>query len=461
MIRPLVTALLCCGCALTAIAGPADRLAEAVRFRTISTQDPALTDYGEFQRFNDFLRATYPRVFAELQVDVVNGYSLMLTWPGADPAAGAILFTAHTDVVPVEPGTEADWAHPPFAGVIADGIVHGRGTLDDKHGVISLLEAVASLLSEGYRPRKTVVLAFGHDEEVSGRRGAAKIAALMQERGLHFDWLVDEGGLVVTGNPLLPDRPLALVAVAEKGYVTLILEASGEGGHSSMPPPESTIARLSRALVRIEENPFPPRLVGPVRAMLESVAPYTPQPRQAVLENLWLTRPLVLTEMSESRLTNPYVRTTTALTMFNAGVKENVVPQRAEARVNFRLLPGDTPDGLVARIADIVADPGIEIRYDNWNRVPPVADYNGRGFDVIRAAVAETYPDAVVAPSLLVATTDTRHYIDVADDIYRFHGAVIPMSATPGIHGTNEQIGVESFEKTVAIAAHMIRKGAE
>jgi carboxypeptidase PM20D1 len=164
--------------------------------------------------------------------------------------------------------------------------------------------------------------------------------------------------------------------------------------------------------------------------------------------------------MTEDHTTNAYVRTTTAVTMFNAGVKENVVPQRAEARVNFRLLPGDTPDMVVERITEIVADPSISIRYDNWDRIAPVADYRGSGFDTIRAAVAEVYPEALVVPTLLVATTDTRHYIDVADDIYRFHGAMIPMSDTSGIHGTNERIGVESFQRTVEIATHMIRKGS-
>ncbi len=461
MIRPLLAAVACCVLTLSAVAGPAERLAESIRFRTISNQDPAQTDFAEFQRFNDFLRATYPRVFDELEVEVVNGYSLLLTWRGSEPDAGAILFTAHSDVVPIEPGTEGDWEHPPFDGVIADGIVHGRGTLDDKLGVISLLEAVGGLLAEDFEPRKTVVLAFGHDEEVSGKDGAAKIAERMQEKGLKFDWMVDEGGMLVPDNPILPGRPLGLVAVAEKGYLTLTLVASGEGGHSSMPPAESTIGRLSRALVRIEENPFPARLVGPVQAMLESIAPYNAQPQRTVLENLWLTGPLVARGMTEDRTTNPYVRTTTALTMFNAGVKENVVPQQAVAKVNFRLLPGDTPDGVVERITEIVNDPSISISYDNWDRVAPVADYSGSGFAIIREAVAEVYPDALVVPTLLVATTDTRHYIDVADDIYRFHGAMIPMSATTGIHGTNEQIGVDSFERAVEIAVRMIRKGAE
>lgn len=459
MQRMLLSLALCLGIAAIAQAGPAERLAESVRFRTVSAQDPAGVDFDQFRQFNEFLQTTYPRVFSELQVDVVNGYSLMLTWPGSEPGAGAILFTAHSDVVPVEPGTEDDWQHPAFAGVIEDGVVYGRGTLDDKVGVISLLEAVGSLLASDFQPRKTIVLAFGHDEEVGGRQGAAKLAQLMRQRGLEFDWMVDEGGLIVTGSPILPARPLGMINVAEKGYLTLILETTGEGGHSSQPPRESTIGRLSRAMAKIEDNPFPVQLLPPVDAMLEALAPYNEQPQRTILANLWLTAPLVASQMGEDRLSDSFVRTTTALTMFNAGVKENVVPQRAEARVNFRLLPGHTPEQVVDYIRGVVDDPQIGIRYEKWDKVPPVADHQGDGFRAIADAILEVYPEAVVVPSLLTATTDTRHYIDLAGDQYRFHGMVMPSDDTAGIHGTNERIAVESFENTVRIAELMMRKG--
>ena len=444
-------------CALT---GPEQRLAEAVRFQTVSSQDPAEVDYATFDALNAFLESSYPRVFEALKVERVNDYSLLLTWEGADPSAGAILFTAHTDVVPIEPGTQEDWTHPPFEGVIADGIIYGRGTLDDKVGVISLLEAVDALLAQGFSPSKTVVFAFGHDEEIGGRAGAGEIAALMKQRGQFFDWMVDEGGLVVFDSPALPDRELAMINVAEKGYLTLILEAKGEGGHSSQPPRISTIGRLSRALARIEDNPFPARLGPPIDAMLEAMAPHSEQPQRFIFENLWLTAPLVAMQMGEDRSTNAMVRTTTALTMMNAGVKENVVPQRAEARVNFRLLPDTTLDSVVAHVTEVVDDPEISIRYERWDNRPGVADHKGEGFAAISEAVASVYPDAVIVPSMLVATTDTRHYVDLAKDQYRFHGMIVPMSDVSGVHGTDEQLSVLALEKTIRVAEEMIRLGA-
>ena len=441
-------------------ASPAQRLGEAVRFQTISYQDRSQIDYQEFLRFHEFLRTSYPLVFGQLSVETVGNYNLLIHWPGSDPALQPILFTAHMDVVPVEPGTEQDWQHPAFDGVVADGRVYGRGTLDDKEGLMGLLEAAETLLAQGFSPRRSIVLAFGHDEETGGKQGAAIIAKRMRELDMHFEWMVDEGGMILSDNPMLPGKSMAMINIAEKGYLTLTLVAQGDGGHSSNPPKISTIGRLSAALARIEDNPFPPRLVGPVQAMLETIAPHVGQPERLVFNNLWLTGGIVADRMAEDRLTIPFVRTTTALTMFNAGIKENVVPQRAEAKVNFRLLPGDTPQMVADHVEATVDDPLVEISYDQWDAVPLVADYEGGGFAVIAAAVAAVYPAAVITPSLLTATTDTRHYIDLADNQYRFHGIMIVSSQAKSIHGTDEYIAVDSYEKSIAVARQMMEIGA-
>jgi carboxypeptidase PM20D1 len=442
-------------------ASPAERLGSAVRFKTISYQDHDQIDYSEFAAFHRFMRDSFPRVFAALEVETINGYSLLLRWPGSDGALPPVLFTAHMDVVPVEPGTEQDWQHPAFDGVVADGRIYGRGTLDDKVGVMGLLEAAEQLLAAGFSPGRTIYFAFGHDEEISGRQGATAIAARMRELGLHFSWMVDEGGMLVSDNPLLAGKTMAMVNIAEKGYLTLTLRTTGEGGHSSNPPAVSSIGRLANALARIEAKPFPPRLVEPVEAMLEALAPHMEQPERLVFENLWLTDGLVAGNMAKERTTAPFVRTTTALTMFNGGVKENVVPQRAEARVNFRLLPGDTPASVVDYIAGVVDDPLVEISYEAWDEMPPVAEYPGSGYGVIQAAIERVYPDAVVVPSMLMAVTDTRHYIDLVDNQYRFHGVRMATSQATSIHGTDEYVDVDSYEKSIEIARLMIELGAQ
>ncbi|MEM6580974.1 MAG: M20/M25/M40 family metallo-hydrolase [Pseudomonadota bacterium] len=440
---------------------PVQRLSEAIQFKTISYQDREKINYLPFVAFREYLEQAFPLVFSELDIEVVNGYSLLLRWAGTDAELQPVLFTGHYDVVPVEAGTAQDWHYPPFSGAIANGRIYGRGALDDKVGVMGLLEGIEQLLREGFIPARTLVFAFGHDEEIGGADGAKAMAAIMLESGDEFYWMVDEGGMIISDYPLLQDKAVALVNVAEKGYVTIRLRTTGEGGHSSNPPAVSTIGRLAAALTRIEENPFPPRLIEPVAAMLETIAPYTSQPERFIFSNLWLTGGLVASQMADDRATMPFVRTTTALTVVRAGSQENVIPQAAEALVNFRLLPGDTPAEVIESIERLIDDPLVEITYEQWDEIPKISDHNAQGFATIAEAVASVYPEVLVAPSMLMATTDTRHYVRVAENQYRFHGVMMTMEQLTSIHGTNEYVGEESYNNWVEVAREMLMLAAQ
>ncbi|MCX2982630.1 M20/M25/M40 family metallo-hydrolase [Halieaceae bacterium IMCC14734] len=459
---PLLLALLLLPLASLQAGPAAENLAAAVRFATISHQDRNQVDEQAFLGLHAFLRETYPQTFAQLEVKVINDFSLVLVWRGSETTAKPVLFTAHMDVVPVEPGTEADWTHPAFDGVIENGVIYGRGTLDDKLGVISLLEAVERLLARSYAPARTVVFAFGHDEEVSGVQGAGEIARYLKEEGFYFDWMVDEGGMMFNDNPLVPGEQVALIGVAEKLYLTLIFRVEGEGGHSSRPPRVTTIGRLAAAVKKVEDNPFPARIVPPIDAMLERMAPHVDFPQSFLFNNLWLSDWLIARIMESNPTTAAFVQTTTALTMFNAGVKENVIPQMAEARINFRLLPGDSAEMVIERVTELVDDPAVKItRAANTARQAPVAQIDGPGFVQVSRAVEAVYPNTLVLPYMLPATTDVRHYLDLADNHYRFHGALIGMEQGAQIHGTDEQLSVASFEKTVDIAVQMIQMGTQ
>jgi carboxypeptidase PM20D1 len=339
----------------------AQRLAASLRFRTVSYQNPADFDPAPFEALLEYLRVTYPRAHAALRVRRVAGYSLLLEWPGTQASLQPVLFMSHTDVGPVEPGTEEEWTHPAFAGVVADGVIWGRGAVDDKNGVIAWLESVERLLAEGYAPARGLYFAFGHDEEVGGHAGAAAVAALLRNEGRRFEFIIDEGGFVVEDTPILPGRLLAMVNIAEKTYFTVRLRARGEGGHSSMPPRHTAIGKLASALGRLEANPMPARLSGPIREMLTAVAPEVPGIEGWALRNLWLTEPLVLRGLTGDRSTNALVRTTTAITIFEGGVKENVLPQEAVATVNFRLLPGDSTEAVLDHIERTIDDPEITV----------------------------------------------------------------------------------------------------
>ncbi|MBS1241101.1 MAG: Gly-Xaa carboxypeptidase, partial [Gemmatimonadetes bacterium] len=336
-------------------------LAEAITFPTVSLESGGPVDTAAFRQLHLFLERAYPNLHRQLRRELIGGLSLLFTWPGRDPALAPVILMAHQDVVPVTPEALDRWAHPPFAGQIADGFIWGRGALDDKAGMMGILEAVEALLSQGYQPARTIYLAFGHDEEVGGVYGARAIADTLAARGMASPAMVlDEGGAMSEGMAGL-EGPVALIGVAEKGFVTLQLTVDAEGGHSSMPPRETAIGILSAAITRLEAHPFPARMTPAVQGMFASMAPATSGATRLALANLWLFKPVVIRRLLAEPQTASMLRTTTAPTIFHAGVKDNVLPQRATASVNFRLLTGDTRESVMATVHRIIADDRVRV----------------------------------------------------------------------------------------------------
>ncbi|RZJ15912.1 MAG: M20 family peptidase, partial [Haliea sp.] len=293
--------------------GTAERLSGAIRFQTIASRDDANASAAEFRNLHAYLQQRYPKAHAALKRELVGEYSLLYTWPGTDEKAKPILLMAHQDVVPISPGTESKWEVPPFAGEIKGGFVWGRGAWDDKANLISQLEAVEMLLASGFKPRQTIYLAFGHDEEVSGQRGAAQIAKLMQERSIKLDFVLDEGLLITEG--IMPGlaKPAALIGIAEKGFLSVVLKVPATPGHSSMPPPRgsSAIAMMSAALRRIDDEQLPAGIKGVAREMFETLAPEMGGFNRVALTNLWLFGPVVQAQLEKGASTNAMLRTTT------------------------------------------------------------------------------------------------------------------------------------------------------
>src|SRR5574341_696589 len=337
------------------------RLAEAIQIETISFQSPGETRAKEFRRFHRFLNQSFPRVHTQLTKQTVNDYSLLYTWKGKDEQLKPILLLAHMDVVPVDAASEKLWTHPPFSGQIANGYIWGRGTLDDKASLMGILEAVEYLLSQGIQPQRTIYLAFGHDEEIGGSNGAAKVAELLRAQGVELDYVLDEGMGILRGLIDGLTSPLALIGIAEKGYLSIQLTAESPGGHSSIPQDRTAIGVVSRALQRLETAPFPAKLRGPTRLMFDFLGPELAWRKRLVLANLWLFEPLVTRYLSKSPLTNAFLRTTVAPTIFQAGVRENILPVQADAVINLRIVPGDTTAGILARVQKVIDDREIEL----------------------------------------------------------------------------------------------------
>jgi len=440
----------------------AQRLAGALRFKTISYQDSSQFDAREFDAFQRYLRATFPRLHAALKLEQVNGYGLLYEWTGSDPNRQPIVLLAHQDVVPVEPGTESRWTEPPFEGKIAGGYVWGRGALDDKGSLVGILEAVDHLVAAGAKPRRTVYLAFGYDEEVGGRRGAARIAELLASRNVHPELVLDEGGGLATG--FIPGiaAPVALVGIAEKGYVTVELTAQAEGGHSSMPPKETAVGMLAAALTRLEHDQMPRAIRGPTADMFDYIGPEMPFGPRLVMANRWLLGGILAAQFGATPYGNAMLRTTTAPTVLQAGVKENVLPSSARALVNFRILPGDSLGSVLEHVRTVVDNARIGVRAleETVSNPSEVTSVDAPPFQLLARTVRQVDPGTVVTPWLVVGATDSRHYARLTHNVLRFAGAAIGKDDLRRVHGTDERVGVQAYADAVRIYLQLLKNAA-
>lgn len=433
------------------------RLAAAIRIPTVSTETgPAPAQI--LDAFHAHLAASYPRVHAQLRRELVAGHSLLFTWPGTDPTAPALLLAAHQDVVPIEGDSARKWTHPPFAGVVANGFVWGRGTIDDKMSVIAILEAAERMLARGQRPRQTVYLAFGHDEERGGI-GAKTMAALLKSRGARIGIALDEGFAVLDGVLAGVNRPIAVIGMAEKGYVSVELTATGTGGHSSMPVPDNAAVRIARAVDKLAADPFPARLQGLTGDLLTSAAPYMDLGLRTAVANRWIAGPLIERELLANPRTAAALRTTTAVTIVQAGTKDNVLPQSARAVVNHRILPGDTIASVTARDRAIIDDPKVTVRALPGGHDPSrPASTNSAGYRALVSVLRATYPHAQVASGLVLGATDGRFYEGVAETTLRFTPMTMRAADLARFHGNDERVSIEDYMRAIGFYERLISR---
>ncbi len=346
--------------AVEPLRGFEERLAQAIRFRTIASGATGAGDAATFREFHQFLRTSFPQVHACLDCEVHGSHSLLYRWRGSDPSREPILLMSHMDVVAVESGTEASWTHPPFSGDLAGGFIWGRGALDVKCGAIGLLEATERLLEDDFRPSGDVYFALGHDEEIGGGKGNRRIAETLRSRGIRFRLVLDEEGGLTEGIIDGISGPVAFVGVAEKGYATIRLKVQTDGGHSSMPPPHTAVGMIATVVAELESNPFPARIDGATAAMLDYLGPEMAWPRRVALANRWLTGRFIARQFAAKPSLNALIRTTVAATIARGGDTANVLPKQAETVVNLRLLPGDTSEAALSRIRNEVNRLGFD-----------------------------------------------------------------------------------------------------
>jgi len=424
----------------------ATHLGKSVQFETVSYQFPGLFNPEAFNKFNTYIGNTYPRAHEALDRETVNEFTLLYKWEGRDPNLKPILLMGHIDVVPISPESEGDWEHPPFSGQIAGGF-------------ICSLAAVEHLLAEGFEPKRTIYFSYGHDEELGGPKGAQAVSALLEERGVELECVIDEGGSIV--HDMIPGvtKDVALIGVAEKGYISLELALEVETGHSSMPPPETAVSALAEAITKLMNNPFPGGLEGVTKAQFDAIAPEMPFLYRFLFANQWAFGPVIEQQLAASKETNAALRTTIAPTMFEAGVKDNVLPGRAAAVVNFRIHPRDTPDSVIEHVRNVIDDERITITpTDKGGRTPTrVSNIGSDSYNRLAKTIRQLFPDTVVTPFLVLGGTDSRYFYNICDNVYRFVPMRLGPDDTSRLHGTHERIGVENARDIVAYYIQLMR----
>ncbi len=428
---------------------------QAIQFQTVSFGDTADWKAEPFIQFRQFLEKTYPLVHQKLTREIISEYSYLYTWEGKNPQLNPYILMAHQDVVPIEGATKKMWTSDPFAGTVKDGYIWGRGTTDDKINLISILESAEKLLTENYRPERTVYFIFGHDEEISGKKGAVKIAELLQSRKVKADIVLDEGGFVTKEKVPGLKKPVALIATAEKGYVTLDLTVTKNGGHSSMPDNETALDILFKAIVELRTHPFKARFVESTKDFLEFIGPEMGFPNNMAMANPTLFKKLIVSNYAKSGSGNAMIRTTAVPTIIHSGMKENVIPTVATATVNFRLLPGDSAADIIRQVKKVIDDNRVEITVKNNNITEgsPTTSANSTAFKRVDSLIKRSYADVLNAPFLLVGATDSRYFYTISENIIKFS----PMEDPIGFHGIDERVSLKSFQHSLWFFEQFLR----
>lgn len=430
-------------------------LSQAIQIKTISVSDTLPTDTAAFIQFSNFLEHSYPAAHLYLQRTIISGFSYVYYWKGKDSNLKPYVLMAHQDVVPVEAATANEWKEAPFSGKITDSVIWGRGAIDDKGCLISIMEAVEKLLQQQYQPQRSIYLVFGHDEELSGKRGAAEVAKWMQQNQIQPALVCDEGGIITEDNFKELGRPIALLGVAEKGYASFELSVNKEGGHSSMPVPETAIDILTKALVNVRSKQMPARFTQPTNDMLNTIGPGLPFSTRMALANRWLFNAMLVSKFEESGPTNASIHTTIVPTIINAGIKDNVVPTLATAILNSRMLPGETSADVMNFIQEAINDDRVKIKILPWISEPgKLASADGEGYKKIASINHTLMDDILPVPFLMIGATDSRYFRGFSDEVIDFS----PMLDPKGFHGLNERIKIKDVQRLIFFYESLIRK---
>ena len=424
----------------------AKHLAGMVRYATVSDADESKMDFSVFEAFHKYLEETYPLVHRTFTREVVGKAALLYHWACPAPTKPPVLLAAHQDVVPA--GDLSAWEHPPFEGAEADGFLWGRGCLDCKNIIMGQMEALETLIGEGFHPSFDIYLAYGYNEEVSTTADApaAKILAdTLAQRGIRIGVVLDEGGCVVPGSTVGVDGLVANVGLAEKGFADIEVSKTGKAGHSARPGKPNLMADVARAVVKLDENPFPYRILPEIALQYKLLAPYAGEKKE-MYEDIAGHKEEFFATLEGNPGAAAKFRTTMAMTMAQGSSRSNVMPSKVSVRINCRPLPGDSMEEVLAHFRKVVGEEsGVQVEMVGGRGPSPVTGTENPYFQGLKKTIEGLYPGIKVLPSICLGGTDAWFYYPVADYVFRFCGENrVPQNGTA--HGINEKIDISTIE---------------
>lgn len=431
-----------------------DALAQLVRCKTVSYNDKTLEDDAEFDKLISLLPGLYPKVFEVCSFDQLPDRALLLRWPGKAAGDPAVLM-AHYDVVPVN---EENWEKPPFAAILEDGILWGRGTLDTKVTFNGIFSAANYLIGKGFQPEHDIYFAFSGGEEVNGK-GAPNIVQYFIDHNIQPALVVDEGGAVVENVFPGVTKPCGVIGIAEKGMMNVQYRTVSNGGHASAPKPHTPVGVLAAACKKVEDHPFKAHIEGPAAQMFDTLGRYSTPLYRVIFANMWCFGWVVdlLGKMSGGEI-NALVRTTSAFTQMEGSSARNVIPPEARMVANMRLNPADSVASALRYLKKTVNDDNVEITVLESFEPSPVSETNCPAWDKVAYAVANTWKGCVVTPYLMVQCSDSRHYGRLSNHVYRFSAMDLSSEERATIHGNNERIRVETAAKAVEFFIRLMKQ---
>lgn len=435
-------------------------LSDAIKIKTISHLDESLTDWSKFDELQQLIRERYPLIHQNLTIEKVSRASLIYTWQGTNPDLEPIALLGHQDVVPISEGTECDWEHDPFGGEIADGYLWGRGAIDMKNHLIGILEAVETLIEDGFVPERTVLLCLGHNEEVVAAKvsGAKEMAKYLQDKGITLDSVLDEGGAILPIHvPGVIDRHLAGVGVAEKGYCDYEISISAKGGHSSTPPAHTALGELADIIKDVENNQFKSEINPILAGLLDTAGRNMSFGMRNIMCHLPVLKPVLKAVMTQIPAAATFVRTTSAVTMAQGSPAANILPQRASITANFRVMPGKTIADVGEHLRKVIKNKNAEITLIGGNEPSIISPTDSRAYKAIEEISYRMDNKNMVTPYLVMGGTDARNYQNICSNIYRFSPFVLNPSLLFTTHGTNERISVDSFKDAISFFKRYIK----